>query len=160
MINFLEGKTTISDRKEIEALESELIQMARDTNALEIPSYQPIGRNKLLQGLQSISESVKPLSKRDKAYFLTRDQEKAKFNLEFELSPETIDALFVRDSIESKSQLILRVKKPDYLGDSLRVEMMTQLNYGFDGELISEKFFIEKVMDVLPLPTMEQLKIE
>jgi len=35
--------------------------------------------------------------------------------------------------------------------------MLTKLNYGFDGELISEKFFIEKIIDVLLLSNNEQL---
>lgn len=37
--------------------------------------------------------------------------------------------------------------------------MLTQLNYGFDGELVSEKFLIEEVIEVIPFPNMDQLGI-
>ena len=40
------------------------------------------------------------------------------FNLEFELAPESIEDLVTKDKLMSQSEMILKVKKPDYLGES------------------------------------------
>lgn len=196
IVNFLEGKSTITDRKQLINLEQELLELARETDMLTVPSYHPIGRNKLINGIQSMSDALSSLSQKDKASFITRNSDKAPFNLEFNLTPETIDDLFVRDSLKSRNQMIIKVKKPDYLGDSkwgfrhdvksfdakildekwlcqfqnrkvdirpgdsIKARVLTELNYGFDGELVSEKFFIEEIMETIPLPYSKQIQID
>jgi hypothetical protein len=39
-------------------------------------------------------------------------------NASFKVVPETIEALLTRETLSSKSEMILMVKKPDYLGQS------------------------------------------
>ncbi len=194
IVNFLEGKMQITDRAEIEHLEYKLMELAKETDVLSIPSYQTIEPKNLLQGIQGISGALKNLDKSDKIYYVTKDGSKTSFNLEFDIIPEVIEELFIRESIESKMVMIIKVKKPDYLGesqwqfkhenkifdgkvldikwledfqsrkidirpgDSIKALVRILTNYGYQNEVVSQKYFIEKVMDILPYENSQQLK--
>ncbi len=45
-------------------------------------------------------------------------EEKTDFNLSLHIAPETIEDLITSESIQSLSEMILKVKKPDFLGTS------------------------------------------
>jgi hypothetical protein len=49
---------------------------------------------------------------------VTRDGDSANFNLTLNISPQSLDGLLVREKISSEQVLILKIKKPDYLGQS------------------------------------------
>ena len=50
--------------------------------------------------------------------YITADAE-ASFNIGFTFSPESLEELITRETITQKSVMILKVKRPDYLGDSM-----------------------------------------
>ena len=118
MIDFLEGKTSISDIKEIKPLAIELNRLARDTNVLWLPAYKPIEDREILEGLQSISGNLSYLQEGDRASYIT-DDNKVGFNLEFKFAPESLEELYIKEKVVSSMEMILKVKKPDYLGESM-----------------------------------------
>ncbi|MDZ4164419.1 MAG: hypothetical protein U1C55_04770, partial [Smithellaceae bacterium] len=80
--------------------------------------YEKIPTRRLLHSVERISSSLSHLQKADDASYVISETEKVAFNLEFKLIPESIDDLVTKDKIVSKAEMILKVKKPDYLGDS------------------------------------------
>jgi len=69
--------------------------------------------------MQKISQSLSYLSKGDKAKYITPDEPEVEFNLTFNIAPESIEDLLAKEILTSESEMILRVKKPDYLGESM-----------------------------------------
>lgn len=118
IVNFLEGKTEISDRKQIDDLSNNLLKAARDTDVLRIPTYTPIPVPEITQSIRRISESLSHLDPDDKASYTTAD-DGASFNLEFNFAPEAIEELLTKETIINEQEMILKVKKPDYLGESM-----------------------------------------
>ena len=116
-------------------------------------------------------------------------------NAKFKLVPESIEDLLTQEILTSTSEMILKVKKPDYLGesmwefrhgtrpfeakildsewlkefqnrkydvrpgDSLRTIVKTEVQYGYDNEVVAVHNLIEKVKEVIPLNTTKQLKL-
>lgn len=119
MINFLEHKTTITNVDEIKPLEDEIYDLAEKTEVRWLPTYTRIQPRQLLEGIQSISASLSPLVEGDSATYIIPDEPEAKFNLTFELAPESIEDLVAKETLTSESEWLLKVKKPDYLGESM-----------------------------------------
>lgn len=192
IINKLEGKTRITDSKEIDDMRTGLFQLAEATEVRQLPAYSPIEKNDLLKAVEGITNSLSYLAEKDKASYETANG-KASFNLEFRYIPEEIEELITKESLVSESQIIAKVKKPDYLGDSmwelrhgktivtakildlnwlkdfqnrkhdvrpgdsLKVRIKITQSYDYDHNLISTKYEILKVIEVLPLEIGEQL---
>jgi len=74
---------------------------------------------------------LEPLRDGDKASFIT-DVQKSGFNLSLSIAPETIAELVTSEALKSTNVMILKVKKPDFLGDS-------QWEFKFDGRILPAK---------------------
>lgn len=150
IINFLDGKTTINDSKELEPLKNELFRLAKETDVMHIPSYSSLSDEILINAVKNISESTKELTTKDIFKYKTIDGE-ATFNIDFHIAPENIDEILTKETIENTSELILKVRKPDYLGDS-QWEFKHNLNTFFskieDTDWLSE--FHEGKLDIRP----------
>jgi hypothetical protein len=118
IIKFLENKTQISDRVEILELERDLLALAQETDIKHIPAYSPISRPKLISNLETLSSAAHHLKEGDKLYY-TSSQGKLPFNLSFNIVPDAIEDLLTKEVIVSTVEMILKVKKPDYLGESM-----------------------------------------
>lgn len=117
-VDFLNGKTLISNAFEVTQLENKIHNLAQETDVKWLPIYEKIPTRRLLHSVERISSSLSHLQKTDNASYLISETEKVNFNLEFKLVPESIDDLVTKDKLVSKSEMILKVKKPDYLGES------------------------------------------
>lgn len=166
-------------------LRRELQQIAQETDVRHLPDYTPPSPGALIdavKGFQGVKANLLP---GDKARLLS-DEGSMPFNLSVTLNIEDIEAMAVARSIEvPPSEMILPVKKPDYLGssqwelrhgkrnilariednqwlrrfqrrqedvrpgDALRCLVQIEYNYGFDNELVSERFTVIEVMEVL-----------
>jgi hypothetical protein len=118
LIKFLENKTEITDRAEIISLERDLLTLAQDTDIKHIPTYSPIPRPKLIGNLERLSAAAHHLKEGDKLFYATSEG-KIPFNLSFKIVPDSIEDLLTKEIITSTIDMILKVKKPDYLGDSM-----------------------------------------
>lgn len=117
VIKKLEGKTEITDKNVIEDIQYELLEEAKKIEVNQLPGHQPMPLPKLIANIDSISKALEPLTKDDSA-IITTPQGTASFNLELNFTPEHIEDLLTKESISSKMEMILKVKKPDYLGES------------------------------------------
>jgi hypothetical protein len=197
VLDFMNNRATITTRAEIESLEKKLLSLARETDVMRLPSYTPVDRKNLLEDLNSVSSSLSYLTKEDKViYFdaLSTDSP-ITINAEFRVVAETVEDLLTRETISSTTEMILKVKRPDYLGisqwdfrhgkraitakiddtewlrsfqerqvdvrpgDSLRVEMKTEVKYGFDNEVVGTRHSIARVKTVLPGTKEDQMSL-
>lgn len=118
LLNALEGKLTISDNaREIEVIEMELKKAANDTGVDQLPTYVPVNRKVIINNIDRISKSLKPLSETDKFRYES-EYGSASFEVGFSVDIEKMEDLITNEKIESESKMILKVKKPDYLGES------------------------------------------
>lgn len=118
LINWLEGKTQITDSKDIIVIENKLYKLAEQTGVRRLPMYSSPKQRELVEGIKDLTQSLSPLIEGDRAKYLT-PQGDAIFNLEFNMTPESLEDLISTDATTLEGELILRVKKADYLGDSM-----------------------------------------
>ena len=118
IVDFLKEKETIKNSDEVKPLENKILGLAKETDVLWLPAYEPIQRRELIEGIQRLSSNVSHLHKKDKASYITSEN-KVDFNLDFSLPPESVDDLITKETILSQNEMILKVKKPDYLGESM-----------------------------------------
>lgn len=118
IVTWTEGKTTITNVTEIKPLREQITLLAKETNVRMMPDYQEISNRELLMGIQRISENTQHLAKGDEACYTTKLGGEAKFNLDLYITPESVNELLASETIQSENEMILKVKKPDFLGES------------------------------------------
>ncbi len=194
IVDLLDGKTSITDKKQIEGTRRKILELAESTGIKKFPDYTPIETKSLINGIDKINKSLSHLDKRDKAQYITSENT-ANFNLDLNFAPSQIEDLMTKETIESKSIMILKVKKPDYLGDSkwdfkydnhsiqvkildygwiksfqkrqidirpgdsIRAEIVTEVKYGFDNDVVSANYNLIKVQEVIPMLDNNQHEI-
>jgi len=146
----IEGKTSITNRNDIIDIQRELLEFAESTNVRQIPAYNPVTQKDIVASIEKITIALEPLSKEDKVTYVTPD-ERVPFNLDIQISPEEIEDLITREQIEATCVMIMKVKKPDYLGES-------KWEFIFDNHIIHVKIvdtawledFQKRKLDVRP----------
>lgn len=118
IIDWTQGKTSITDRSDIQQLEAELLRSAEETDIRRLPAYMPVPSDRLLRSLQAINNSLAQLSNADKAELQTPEGT-VPFNMGFAITPTSLRDLIVKESLSNEQTLIIKVKKPDYLGASM-----------------------------------------
>jgi hypothetical protein len=166
-------------------LRRELQQIAAETDVRHLPDYTAPSPGALVKAIGDFQAVKDRLLPGDHARLLTYDGN-IEFNLSVRLDVEDIEALAVARSITNPPvEMILPVKKPDYLGDSkwdlrhgkrnisakiehqnwvrqfqkrqvdvrpgdaLRCIVEIETLYGFDNELLSERYTVTEVLEVL-----------
>jgi hypothetical protein len=112
----------------------------------------------LLETIRLINNGLAPLDKiRDRARLLTAEGD-ASFNLQLNFVPEKVAELLIKDSIVNRSTLILKLRKPDFLGES-RWEFRWEDHYMEAGIADKEwlRRFQERAFDIRP---GDALKVE
>lgn len=104
--------------KDLPSLRREIQDLARETDVRHLPDYTPPSPKVLLEAVRNYQQAKEHLHKSDVAKFISRESE-LEMNLTVRFEVADIEALAVKETITSPpTQLILAVKKPDYLGDS------------------------------------------
>ena len=192
IVNFLEKKTTITNIGEIKPLEDEIYRLAEETKVKWLPTYTRIQPRQLLESMKDIADSLSPLTEGDSARYIVPNEPEAKFNLTFNIAPESIEDLIAKETLASEGEMLLKVKRPDYLGesmwdfrhgtsiisasildkewlekfqsrkvdvrpqDSIRVRMGIYNKYDQNGDLITTRYNILKVIEVIFAPDQSQ----
>lgn len=117
-LNKTEGSARITDGKDIDSIEMELKQAAHETGVDQIPTYVPMTKKAIIKNIDNISKSLESLNKNDKVYY-DSEYGRATFNLDLSIDLEKMEDLITGEIYESVTPMILKVKKPDYLGDSM-----------------------------------------
>ncbi len=136
----MEGTTTITNVNQIKPLQDDLNKLAQETGVRMLQDYQQVDTLMLLEDISKISSSLSHLSTDDRVSYITKE-ERIGFNLEFRLAPESIEELYTQEVLTQENILIMKVKKADFLGDS-----MWEFRFG-DRNIpvkISDKEWLEK----------------
>jgi hypothetical protein len=194
LIDYLNSATEIIGREDIERLQARIRTAAEETGVKRIPAYTPPSKALLIRSITDISYSLAPLQRGDRAIFETRSGETVEFNLSIRIVPETLNELLIEQSLSHDEEVILKVKKPDFLGDSrwefvhdtvleakmvdlewltrfrnnevnlqpgsaIKAMVHVEVGYGYDREIVSRKYQVVKVLDVIPPPRHEQPRL-
>jgi len=117
LIDFLNKRSQITDKKELYKLSEDINKLAEETDVRKFPAYAPVNTQKLVRGIEALNVSLSGLDKADKVEFLSSEGNTG-FNLDFNFVPEQIEEMLTKQSLSNEQEMILKVKKPDYLGDS------------------------------------------
>ena len=119
LIDYTSNKTTITDSgvSEVQTKIFEILQKENPTPIL--PIYNPLPKKDLLSGMQKIQSALSTLlDSADSAEYIDPHHGKASFNLSLDITQELIEEILVKETVENTNEMILKIKKPDYLGDS------------------------------------------
>lgn len=118
ILEFIDENPSIDERKQIETLQGDLLSLAEETEVRGLPGYAPIPTDKLLNGIKRISSATSNLAQDDIVEYITHDGA-IRFNRDFKYDAEKIENLMTREILSNKDEMVLKVKKPDYLGESM-----------------------------------------
>jgi hypothetical protein len=194
LVRFLDGKERLESRDEVESLQRQLLTAAEETGVRKMPIYSPITTRSLLGGIQEVNSALALLATKDNAKFMSTAGD-ANFNRTFQFSMESLEDLLTRETISNEATLILKVKKPDYLGesrwefhfenrtieakirdmewlgkfqsreedvrpgDALKARVSTEIRYSYEGEVISTKYTLEHVIEVIRYTPPKQIDL-
>ena len=119
MVDFLGKRSTISNRAEIVDLQQKLVAAAENTPMDSVLFRTLLPETDIVESLKIISDPLSGLQSGDTAVYITADEQEAPFNISFSFSPETIQDLLTKETITSTAIMILKVKRPDYLGEAM-----------------------------------------
>lgn len=118
VLKWLEEKEQIEGRDEVRVLERELEAIAADTNINLLPAYSAPRPEALLSDVRSVQQSLGYLKKGDSATYSYSDA-KVSFNRDLNISNEVVRDVLTKEILETSGERIIKVKKPDYLGQSM-----------------------------------------
>jgi hypothetical protein len=192
LLSYLDKEKGFSDSKDIDVLEGQLVELSKQSNIYKLSSHQKPDRKTLMAGIYGASEALRFLGKTDKAFYDSGDGMEVSLSAVSGMSEERIEELLTKRTMSSKMEMILKVKKPDYLGksrwelrhdtrtflgtmsdeewvkefqarkidvrpgDAIRGMVEVVVNYGENGEVVSQKYFILKVYEVIRSDRPEQ----
>jgi len=133
IIKFLEDKDKIDNRRQIENLRESLVELAEETNIKQLSFYAPISEGRLIKNVQSLGNSLLPLIEKDIVKF-SGNGEIIVVNKDFQVSPDAVEEILTERVLTGKYEMYLKVKKPDYLGQSM-------WEFKYEGKLIQAKIY-------------------
>jgi hypothetical protein len=118
LVNFAEKTTTITDDP-FDKIQKEIYEILSKTNPTRnMPVYNELPKKAIINTLQGFQKAIEPLKEEDKVTLITSQGEEASLRFSFDFSPENLEELLTSETIENVNVLILKIKKPDYLGSS------------------------------------------
>jgi hypothetical protein len=118
VLEWLRDKPEIESTEQVRDLQQDLLRLAQETNASQLPAYEPIPASKLLRDVARIGDGMHNL-RPDESAALSTSLGEVQISREVNLTAERIEDLLTRETITGDSVLALVVKKPDYLGTSM-----------------------------------------
>ena len=119
LVKMLEGAKSITDPNLLEAIQTELLNEAEKTNIRGLPGYMPMSRTRLAAHIVDVTASLEYLDERDSATFESRAEKPILFNRLLRINESEMTELLAVRTLTNVCELILKVKKPDYLGSSM-----------------------------------------
>jgi hypothetical protein len=116
LLQYLEDKNAISTIDQIKEIEQGLVNLAENE---QVPiSPFPLPMHNILKDLNSLVKATHRLTINEEVSFIY-DNGEVQLNKNFSISTETIEELLTQRTISYESDVVLYIKKPDYLGKSM-----------------------------------------
>jgi len=119
LVDFTRDKTALTDAgvTELQMKIYDIVSEKKPTP--ELPIYIPVPKKDLLLGIQKIQSAVSLLTENeDRAKYIAGDNNKVPFNLTLDITPGSIEDILTKETLTNEITMLLKVKKPDYLGSS------------------------------------------
>lgn len=117
LLKKLEGKQSLPSREELTQISDGIHELAKETDVLKLPAYARVPEIDIAQQLQVISRALARLEKGE-SISMSNDDGNAVIDAEFSVSENDVKDLLTSKTLENVSEMILMVRKPDFLGDS------------------------------------------
>lgn len=117
ILNWCGERDEIRSREEVRQLQDEVHALAEASDVKVIPAYAPIELTTLLSDITTIKDALSHLEAHDAAS-LTSAEGQSRYNRRLHFSEGIIQELITRETIPTEGERIIKVKKPDYLGNS------------------------------------------
>ena len=118
IVEFLDDKDRVESGEQVKRLGEDLKSLAESTELLRIPIYRPVPQGRILSNLKKMGDVVAELEARDRAVFGAGGQSR-EINPAFRVLEEAVESILTKEVITSEIEMILKIKKPDYLGNSM-----------------------------------------
>lgn len=118
VLRWIEHREAIESRQALLGLVQELTQLAHATQILHLPAYRPLPVPLLIKDIAMISDAANQLDPEDVATYEAEGRTSG-FNQHFHVDAQFAERLLTDETITNRSEVLLRVKKPDYLGESM-----------------------------------------
>lgn len=117
LLDWCDKRVTVTTREEVVDLQKRLQNLAEETQVNRIPAYGTIDAKELLLRTRAISGALSHLRGEDRVSFGDSEGE-VPFNMQFQVSPESLEEILTDRIITHEAGMILKVKRPDYLGEA------------------------------------------
>jgi hypothetical protein len=117
VLRWLDGRASIAERAQIAELQSELASLVPPSIDGQLHLPAPVPQSQLLRDIRDIAESRAQLQQEDRATYSAGSVE-TPIPAGFGITEEDIDRLLTENTLVSDGELVLLVKRPDYLGSS------------------------------------------
>lgn len=117
VLDWCSERDSVKSRSEVKHLEHELHVLAEQSDIKLLPAYAPVETTTLLSDINAVKGALDFLDDHDIATFKS-PLGTSSFNPALTVSDDMVRELVTRETIASQGERILKVKKPDYLGNS------------------------------------------
>ncbi len=147
ILRHLEDNNEFKNIEQVNELCESIYFLASETNIKSTPIYiAPTSKN-LLSGILNIYSSIETLSSKEKVFYSSQYGE-VKINSSFNISEQVVEELITKEAMKVTAVMALRIKKPDYLGNSM-------WDVSYNGKIIQVK-----MMDLEWLNQFQNRKID
>ena len=141
LLKSLEGAESVTDPHLLDGLRDELLTEAENTNVRGLPGYAPMSRTRLAEHIVDVTASLEYLDEGDSATYETRKGEIVPFNPSLRVNEIEMTELLSVRQVTNENELILKIKKPDFLGNS-------RWEFRYDGHPIDAKILDHEWLDI------------
>ena len=117
IIDFINKRESISTKDDIELLNNQLMDLSKEAKIKDLITPGSIDIPKLLIGISCISDAITKMEENENLIYIYENKE-ILISRAFSFNKDNIEDLLTSETISSISEMILKIKKPDYLGDS------------------------------------------
>ncbi len=117
LLKKLEGRKTLPPKEVLQEVADGLHQLAKESDVLRLPAYSRITEVSIAEQAKIISDSIARLEPGESISFGGDDGE-AVIDADFSVTDDDITNLLVSQTLVSVREIILMVRKPDFLGES------------------------------------------
>ncbi|PUB14168.1 hypothetical protein [Yoonia sediminilitoris] len=104
--------------RSLQELRKEIRDLAAETDVRRLPDYAPPDPSGLVEIAKQLQDAKKMLGPNDRIFF-EGDEGRVEVDLTVDINPEELAELATKETIKMPpAEMILAVKKPDYLGNS------------------------------------------
>lgn len=118
LMQVLSETPEIESREDIRRIQDAVQEVAEETGITRLPIFTPPDPERLLRAASDVTEALSELQPSDRATYLS-DEGEVEIRGASGATRERIESLLTREIVSSMQEMLLKVKKPDYLGISM-----------------------------------------